>query len=79
MPVAKQSHYDKRLIGWLAARDPTAPKSYMVFAKDGKDESQTDATEVFLQILVGKQNVKPPFIHKDEIRYWLCNSELALS
>lgn len=50
----------------------------MVFAKDGKDQVETNKTQEFLQNLVGKQNVRPPFIYKDEVRYWLCNSKLSL-
>ncbi|CZR66019.1 uncharacterized protein PAC_15919 [Phialocephala subalpina] len=59
----------------LSIRDTpaeTPAEKYMVFAKDGKNEVKTNQTEQFLQNLVGKQNVRPPFIFKVRFVYWLC-------
>lgn len=58
----------------LAERqEPVA--EYLVFAKDGKNQAETNQTEQMLQNLVGKDNVDPPFTHKNQLRYWLCNSK----
>ena len=68
-----------RLIRYTAAVDwlsePEEREQYLVFARDGKNKAETDQTEQFLQNLIGKQNVKSPFIFKDELRYWLCISK----
>ena len=57
---------------------PPPADSFMVFPTDGKNQTQTSQTEQFLQNLVGKENVDPPFIVDNEIWYWVCNSMLFL-
>jgi len=47
----------------------------MVFAADGTNKAQTNQTEQYLQNLVGKENVEPPFEFDDKIYYWVCNSK----
>ncbi|KAG9237195.1 peptidase S8/S53 domain-containing protein [Amylocarpus encephaloides] len=43
---------------------------YLVFARDGKNKNETDKTQKFLQKLVGAENVPPPFIWQNELRFW---------
>jgi hypothetical protein len=47
---------------------------YMVFAKGGTDQAETNQTERVLHDLVGGENVNPAFMYKTQPRYWLCNS-----
>lgn len=63
----------------LADQQSEPTDKYMVFATDGKNQEQTNQTEQYLQNLVGKENVRPPFIFDDEIRYWLCISKYFMS
>lgn len=52
-------------------------KDYLVFVTDGKNRDQTNQTEEYLRSLIGNENVGPPFIWDDDLRYWLCNSRFS--
>jgi hypothetical protein len=74
--VATQSIRDTPVTERLAERQETTVEQYMVFAKDGKNETETNQTQQFLENLVGEENIEPPFILLDELRYWACTSKL---
>ncbi|KAH8650665.1 hypothetical protein BGZ60DRAFT_437001 [Tricladium varicosporioides] len=52
-------------------------EEYLVFAKDGKNQVESNQTEQLLKSLVGEQNIWPPLIFDDEIRYWLCTMTIS--
>lgn len=78
-PTTTQITRDIPAVDWLAERQNEPTEKYMVWATDGKNQDQTNQTEQYLQNLVGKENVRPPFIFDDEIRYWLCISKFFMS
>jgi hypothetical protein len=59
----------------LSEKQEAPQNIYLVFARDGKNETETKRTEQFLRTLVGKENVRPPFVLEDVVRYWLCDSK----
>ncbi len=78
LPTATRSIRDTPAVEWLAKQQDAPADQYLVFATDGKNQAQTNQTDQYLQNLIGKQNVRPPFILDDEILYWLSNSKLYL-
>lgn len=50
-------------------------EDYLVFARDGKNKEETKQTEEYLQKLLGKDNVDPPFILEEALRFWRCASK----